>query len=50
LVFQSTDKNFKWYGLDGVGNMVEPGNYAYVIFATDLNGKSVKVFKSLDVR
>jgi gliding motility-associated-like protein len=50
LVFQSTDKNFKWYGLDGVGNMVEPGNYAYIIFATDLNGKSVKMFKSLAIK
>lgn len=50
LVFQSTDKDFKWYGLDAAGNMAEAGNYAYVIFATDLNGKSVKMFKSLTIK
>jgi hypothetical protein len=30
--------------------MAEAGNYAYVIFATDLNGKSVKMFKSLTIK
>lgn len=49
LVFQSNDKDFKWMGTDNSGEMVEKGNYGYVIFATDLNGKSVKVFKSLVV-
>lgn len=50
LVFQTTDKDFKWYGLDAAGNMVESGDYGYVIFATDLNGKSVKMFKTLTIR
>lgn len=50
FVFQSTDKDFKWFGLDPAGNMVEPGNYGYVIFATDLNGKSIKMFKSLTIK
>ena len=50
LVFQSTDKDFKWYGIDAAGNMAEAGNYAYVIFATDFNGKSVKMFKSLTIK
>lgn len=50
LVFQSTDQDFKWYGHDAAGNMAEAGNYAYVIFATDLNGKSVKMFKSLTIK
>lgn len=50
FVFQSTDKDFKWFGLDLAGNMVEAGNYGYVIFATDLNGKSIKMFKSLIIK
>lgn len=50
FVFQSTDKDFKWFGLDPAGNMVEAGNYGYVIFATDLNGKSIKMFKSLTIK
>ncbi len=50
LVFESTDKDFKWYGLDAAGNMAEAGNYGYVIFATDLNGKSIKMFKSLTIK
>ncbi len=50
LVFQSTDKDFKWFGLDAAGNMVESGNYGYVIFASDLNGKSIKMFKSLTIK
>lgn len=50
FVFQSTDKDFKWFGIDPAGNMVEAGNYGYVIFATDLNGKSIKMFKSLTIK
>ena len=50
LVFQSTDKDFKWFGLDASGSMVESGNYGYVIFATDVNGKSLKMFKSLTIK
>jgi len=50
LVFQSTDKDFKWFGLDASGVMVDAGNYGYVIFATDFNGKSIKMFKSLTIR
>ena len=50
LVFQSSDKDFKWLGVNAVGNMVEPGNYGYIIFATDLNGKNIKMFKSLTIK
>lgn len=50
LVFESSDKDFKWFGYDLAGNMVEKGNYGYVIFATDLNGKSIKLFKNLTIR
>lgn len=50
LVFESTDKEFKWFGYDLSGNMVDNGNYGYVIFATDLNGKSIKIFKNLTIR
>ncbi len=50
LVFQSTDKDFKWFGIGASGNMVESGNYGYVIFATDLNGKSIKMFKGLTIK
>lgn len=50
LVFESTDKDFKWFGYDLSGIMVEKGNYGYVIFATDLNGKSIKIFKNLTIR
>lgn len=50
LVFESTDKDFNWFGYDLSGNMVENGNYVYVIFATDLNGKNIKIFKSLTIR
>lgn len=50
LVFESADKDFKWFGYDMSGNMVEKGNYGYVIFATDLNGKSIKIFKNLTIR
>lgn len=50
LVFESADKDFKWFGYDLAGNMVEKGNYGYVIFATDLNGKNIRIFKSLTIR
>lgn len=50
LVFESTDKDFNWFGYDLSGNMVEKGNYGYIIFATDLNGKNIRIFKSLTIR
>ena len=50
VVFESSDKDFKWFGLDSSGNMVQPGNYGYVIFATDLNGKPIKMFKNLMIK
>lgn len=50
LVYQSNDPDFKWFGLDANGNNVPVGNYGYVVFATDTNGKLIKVFKTLTIR
>jgi gliding motility-associated-like protein len=50
LVYQSNDPDFKWFGLDANGNNVPAGNYGYVVFATDTNGKLIKVFKTLTIR
>lgn len=38
IVFQSADPDFKWYGTDQGGNLVEKGEYYYEFFAKGFDG------------
>lgn len=49
VVFSSDKPNFEWRGTDMSGNLVEPGNYIYILTAKDKNGVGINKYSSLTV-
>lgn len=50
VVFESNNPDFKWNGIDKLGNIVSPGSYGYYIIARDAKGNKVNRFISLEIR
>lgn len=49
VIFRADRPDFEWRGLDLTGNIVEPGNYIYIITATDNLGNSINKYSPLTV-
>lgn len=48
-VFQTTDPNFKWDGLNMLNEKVNDGNYLYYLTASDVNGNLISRSQSLSI-
>lgn len=50
LIFKSNKTDFKWYGTNLKGEVVEKGSYVYIITATDTAGNSINKYKMLEIK
>jgi len=49
VIFRADHPDFEWRGTDLSGNIVEPGNYIYIITAKDNLGNSINKYSPLTV-
>lgn len=49
VVFTSNDPNFRWSGMNNIGEPVAEGNYVYFITAKDSKGNSIKEYSTISI-
>lgn len=49
VIYRSNQPDFEWRGTDLGGNIIEPGNYIYIITAKDKAGKPINKYSTLTV-